>query len=173
MSRNPLMVSENMSVEEAAKLLKKRGVSTMIIEVDGNPVGILTDRDLVTKVLADGLDPKTTRVQDIMSSPIVMIPHDESISTAARVMSRKRIRKLPVVREGEIVGILSENDIVKISPDLMALAMEYAEMHRNGEYHEKNVEYLAGKCEVCGQYSLRLIPYEGSLVCPECYDNLR
>ncbi len=173
MSRNPLQIPGDMSIREAAELMRKRGVSTALVVRDGAPIGIVTDRDLVTKVLAEGIDPDTVRARDIMSSPVIMIPHDESISTAARVMSRRKIRKLPVVRDGEIIGLLSENDIVRIAPDLIALAREYAEMHRNGDYREEVKEYIAGKCEVCGQYSLRLVPYQGSLVCPECYDNLR
>ena len=173
MSRNPLLIHGDMTVRDAAKLMRERGVSTALIKMDDNPIGIVTDRDLVTKVLAEGVDPSSIRIKEIMSSPVIMIPYDESISTAARVMSRRKIRKLPVVKNGKIIGLLSENDIVKIAPDLIALAREYAEMHRNGEYREEMKEYIAGKCEVCGQYSLRLVPYQGSLVCPECYDNLR
>lgn len=173
MSKNPLIISDNITISEAAKLMKERGVSTVIIEKDGKPLGIVTDRDFVTKVLAAGLDPRKTGIYEIMSSPVIMIPHDESISAAAKVMSRNKIRKLPVIKNGSIVGILSENDIVRISPDLVALAVEYSKMHHRADYREMNVEYIAGKCEVCGEYSLRLIPYEGTLVCPECYENLR
>ncbi len=173
MSKNPLIVSGELSVREGARILKKRGVSTIIIEEEGNPIGIVTDRDLVTKILAENMDPDKTKLRDIMSNPIVMIPHNENVADAARVMSRRKIRKLPVVKDGKIIGILSENDIVKISPDLIALTKEYSEMYSNGISNDIEMEYVAGKCEMCGQYSLRLIPHEGMLICPECYDSLR
>ena len=173
MSKNPLLLPPETTVLESAKIMARRNVSTIIVVDDGNPVGIVTDRDFVTKVIAEGLDPEVTKLREIMSNPIIMIPSDESVSAAAKVMSRRRIRKLPVIKDGKIVGILSENDIVKISPDLIALAKEYAEIHRNGCYEVEEREYIAGKCEMCGQYSLKLMRYEGMLICPECYDSLR
>jgi len=173
MSRNPQIVTGEMSVKEGAELLKKKGISTLIIESEGKPVGIVTDRDFVVKVIAEGLG-YDAKLKDIMSSPIIMIPHDEYLSDAAKIMSRRKIRKLPVVKDGKIVGILSENDIVRISPDLIALAQEYAKLHTGEEENVNKIEeYIAGKCEVCGQYSLRLTMYKGMLVCPECLDSMK
>jgi len=173
MSKNPLIVSGDMSIKEGAKLLKNRGVSTLIIAEDENPVGIVTDRDFVVKVIADSVDLENAKLRDIMTSPVVMIPHDTVVSDAARVMSHRRIRKLPVVKDGKIVGLLSENDVVRISPDLIAIVREYAEMHRDNHSTSSRKEYVAGKCEMCGQYSLRLRYHEGMLICPECYDAIR
>ncbi len=173
MSKNPVIASGDMPVREGAKLMKERGVSTLLIKEDDNIIGIVTDRDLVTKVLAEGADYNATKLRDIMSSPVVMIPKNESLSSAAKIMTRRRIRKLPVIDNGKIVGILSENDIARISPDLIALAREYAEMHNNKKVRTPREEYLVGKCELCGQYSLRLRNYNGMLVCPDCYDSLR
>ena len=172
MSRNPQIVTGDLTVKEGAKLLREKGVSTLIIDEEGKPVGIVTDRDFVVKVIAEGLS-YDTKLRDIMSSPIIMIPHDEYLSDAAKIMTQRRIRKLPVIKNGKIIGILSENDIVRISPDLIALAQEYAKLHTQEAVENKVEEYVAGKCEVCGQYSLRLTSYKGMLVCPECLDSMR
>ncbi len=172
MSKNPRTVPGELTVKEGAELLKKNRVSTLIIEEEGRPVGIVTDRDFVVKVVAEGL-PLDTKLREIMSSPVIMIPHDESLSDAAKIMTRRKIRKLPVVKDEKIIGILSENDIAKISPDLIALAQEYANLHRENSEKEKIKEYVAGKCEACGQYSLRLTMYKGMLVCPECLDAMQ
>ncbi len=172
MSKNPKMVPVNTPVVEGARIMRKYGVSTLILVEDNTPVGIVTDRDFVTKVVAEELEMHKTTLKDIMSSPVIMIPHDESISVAAKVMSRRRIRKLPVVKNGKIVGILSENDITRISPDLIAITQEYAKMHNAVEYENHLSEYVAGKCENCGQYSLRLRLVQGSLVCPECAEQM-
>ncbi len=173
MSRNPVIVSGDISVMEGAKLMKGKGVSTLLIREGDRIIGIVTDRDLVTKVLAEGANYMDTKLRDIMSSPVIMIPQDESVSSAAKIMTTRRIRKLPVIDGSKIVGLLSENDIARISPDLIALAREYAEMHRNSEVRNPGEEYIVGKCEMCGQYSLRLRNYNGMLVCPDCYDSLR
>ena len=173
MSRNPVIVSGELSVNEGAKLMKKRGVSTLLISEDDKILGIVTDRDLVTKVLAEGVDYNNVKLMDIMSSPVITIRRGESISSAAKIMTRRRIRKLPVVNGNKIVGILSENDIARISPDLIALVTEYSELHHKKGFKNFTEEYTVGKCELCGQYSLRLKRYNGMLVCPECYDSLR
>lgn len=173
MCRNPVILSGELSVNEGAKIMKKKGVSTLLIKEDERIVGIITDRDLVTKVLAEGVDYKSVKLRDIMSSPVVTIHSGESISSAAKIMTRRRIRKLPVVNGDKIVGILSENDIARILPDLIALVEEYSEMRGKRESKNRMVEYFVGKCEICGQYSLRLRRYNGMLVCPECYDSLR
>ncbi len=173
MSKGPLIVPGDMSIKEGAELLKRRGVSTLIIAEGENPVGIVTDRDFVVKVVAGNIDIENAKLRDIMTSPVVMIPHDTVVSDAAKVMSRRRIRKLPVLKDGKIVGILSENDVVRISPDLIAIVREYAEMHRDTHNSLSKKEYVAGKCEMCGQYSLRLSYHEGMLICPECYDAIR
>jgi len=172
MSKNPRIVSGELTVEEGARILKEFGISTLIIEEDSKPVGIVTDRDFVTKVIAEGLPP-TTKLRDIMSTPIIMIPHDENLEDAARIMTRRKIRKLPVVKDDKIVGILSENDIARIYPDLIALAQEYANISNENPEKERPTEYIAGKCEVCGQFSLRLTLHNGMLVCPECLDSMR
>ncbi len=172
MSRNPVIVNVKMPVNEAAKLMSSKGVSTLVVEDEGKYVGIVTDRDMIVKILAEDNDPRNTCVGEIMSHPIIMISGEESISTAARVMSRRRIRKLPVVQNGEMVGLLSENDIVRIAPDLVAIASEYSSLYRTGT-GEPAEEYVVGRCEACGQYSLRLRSYQGMLVCPECYDSMK
>ncbi len=173
MSKNPVIASGKLSIKEGAKLLKKKRISTLIIEEDNKPVGIVTDRDFIVKVIADELDINKTTLKDIMSSPVIMIPHNEILADAAKIMTRRRIRKLPVVKDGKIAGILSENDIVRISPDLIALAQEYERVHKTNDTRNYPEEYMVGRCEVCGQYSLRLRKYNGMLVCPECYDSMR
>ena len=173
MSRNPVIVSGELGVYAGARLMKERGVSTLLIEDNGKIVGIVTDRDLITKVLAEGMDAQNLKIRDVMSSPVIWIEKDESIISVAKIMTKRRIRKLPVMSGNKVVGIISENDIARIFPDLIALVDEYSKMCRNTESKNPSEEYLIGKCEVCGQYSLRLRRYGGMLVCPECYDALR
>jgi len=102
------------NVAEAAKAIaEKQGGyrGYLIILKEGSPVGIVTERDFVTKVLARGVDPSTIKVSDIMTSPLITIDPDEDLLKASEVMRENNVRKLPVVRNGIIYGMITADDI--------------------------------------------------------------
>ena len=104
------------TVSEAAKTMTKKddGYSGYLIVLkDGSPVGIITERDLVTKVLAKGIDPENTKVVDVMTSPLVTVDPDEDMLKAAEIMREHNIRKLPVVSNNIIYGIITADDIAQ------------------------------------------------------------
>lgn len=169
MSRSPMVLDMNTDVSSAVKRMVQRGISTIIVTKEGIPVGIVTDRDLVVKVVARDINPSEIKLGDIMSSPLVVVDENERLERAASMMNKKKIRKLPVVSDDRIVGLLSENDIVKISPDLLLIASE-----KSREYEEKGEEeeFFAGLCDVCGHFSTRLVFYKNMYVCPKCRANI-
>ena len=81
---------------------------------NGTHVGIITDRDFATKIAANNL-PFDTPVKKIMSSPLITINHNESIASAAKIMSHKKVRKLAVTEKGKIVGLITSTDLVNQS----------------------------------------------------------
>ena len=96
---------------QIAKMMEQGGIGAILVKENGNPTGIITDRDFATKIAANNL-PFNTPVQKIMSSPLITINHDEPISAAAEMMSSKKIRKLAVSDNGNIVGIITSTDLV-------------------------------------------------------------
>ena len=103
---------------DVATLMVTQGVGDVIVVEEGKPVGILTDRDLVARVMAAGLDGKTVLVRDIMSTPPVTVPRNEEVSTATALMSHHGIRRLPIVDEaGKLVSSLTLDDIIMLSLD--------------------------------------------------------
>ena len=96
---------------DAAKLMQKSGVGFLIVLERGNPVGIATEHDFVYRAIAADLDPKKATIAEIMSSPIITVDPDEDLLVASEAMQRHNIRKLPVVKEGIIYGVLSARDI--------------------------------------------------------------
>ncbi|MGC8715757.1 MAG: cyclic nucleotide-binding/CBS domain-containing protein [Thermoplasmata archaeon] len=166
MSRNPLILDHKTILIDGVKNMVSRGISTIIVSKDSKPIGIVTDRDIVVKVVSRSLDPNKVELGEIMSIPLMVIDKNETLDKAAYIMSKKKIRKLPVIEKGKIVGILSENDIVKIAPDLLAIAEEKSVQEVEEKYYEE--ERFAGICEVCGQFSTELTYYKGQIVCPEC-----
>ena len=96
---------------QIAKMMEQGGIGAILIKENENHVGIITDRDFATKIAANNLT-FDTPVQKIMSSPLITINHNESISAAAEMMTSKKIRKLAVSDNGNIIGIITSTDLV-------------------------------------------------------------
>ena len=109
-------VAPDALVGDVASLMVTHGVGDAIVVEEGKPVGILTDRDLVARVMAAGLDGTTLLARDIMSAPPVTVPRNEEVSTAIALMSHHGIRRLPIIDEaGKLVSILTLDDIIMLS----------------------------------------------------------
>ena len=110
------------SAYTVAKLMAENHVGSVIV-VDGSgiPRGIITEGDLISRVLAMRRDPEKTRARDIMSQPLITVESTLSVREAAELMAHRGIGHLPVVRNGKLVGIVAEFDIVTIAPDLLEL----------------------------------------------------
>ena len=163
MSRTPVTVSPDDTVDRAASTMRTRDIGSLIVVEDGKPSGIVTERDIVTKVAAPNLSPDSVKVRDIMSAPVVAIHPQEEVAEAARVMSDRKIRRLAVVDEGKLVGVITENDIVRIWPHLIEVTREYARLGL-----DEDVRGIEGHCEACGVYSTSLVLDKKLLVCPDC-----
>ena len=114
MSKNMLTLDKSTSLQEAAEHMKKLNVGCVIVTEDNNPIGIITERDFVTKIAAEGR-PLFTEIKEVMSSPLITIDPEETIWEASELMKEKLIHKLPVKENDKIVGIITTTDIVKIS----------------------------------------------------------
>ena len=96
---------------QIAKMMEQGGIGAIIVKENENPVGIVTDRDFATKIAAKNLS-FDTPAQKIMSSPLITINYNEPISEAAERMANKKIRKLAVTDNGNIIGIITSTDLV-------------------------------------------------------------
>ena len=114
MSKNVLTLDKSTSLQEAAENMKKLNVGCVIVTGNNNPIGIITERDFVTKIVAEGR-PLFTEIQEVMSSPLITINSEETIWEASELMKEKSIHKLPVKENEQITGIVTTTDIVKIS----------------------------------------------------------
>ena len=114
MSKNVLTVEKSISLQEAAQNMKKSNVGCVIVTENNKPLGIVTERDFVTRIAAEGR-PLFTEIFEVMSSPLITINPEETIWEASERMKEKRIHKLPVKENEQIIGIVTTTDIVKIS----------------------------------------------------------
>ncbi len=124
MTKNPKVVRRDTSVQEVVATMAKFDISSVMIVEEERPVGIVTHKDIVSKVVLPRLPPETLKAREIMSTPVVKIIEDASIEEAASLMAKKRIKKLIVISgvDGDkLVGIITSTDIVKAQPTLITL----------------------------------------------------
>jgi len=120
-SRDVDTASYDESVIAAAQRMRDRQVGTVIVVDEMRPVGIVTDRDLTVRALAPGLDPRATRVSEVMTPSPTTIREDDSIETALGYMRAGRFRRLPVVgRDGRLLGILALDDVLELVAEELA-----------------------------------------------------
>jgi len=109
----PIMIYADDAVEDAAKLMCEKQVSSIIVsETKGGPIGILTEWDLVSRVLAAGRDPGSTTVRRVMSSPLIKIDASTRVSEALRIMTKRGIRRIAVYEDGVLAGVLTQSQVV-------------------------------------------------------------
>ncbi len=111
MAKALITVNPATTAHQIAKMMEQGGIDAILVKDHENLVGIITDRDFATKIAANSL-PLDTPAEKIMSSPLITINHNEPISVAAEMMSNKKIRKLAVSENGNIVGLITSTDLV-------------------------------------------------------------
>ena len=118
MTSNPRTIEPSTTVQEAAKLMRDEDVGPIPIVENGSVSGIVTDRDIVLNVVAEGVDPTSTPVSQIASRDLVTVDPEQTLDEALRLMGQHQVRRLPVCEEdGRLVGIIAQADIALQSDD--------------------------------------------------------
>lgn len=111
MTERPVTLDRDASLAEAARLMRDRGIGDVIV-VDGEDAeGIVTDRDIVIRGVAEGADPETTRLGQVVSPELVSVAPDDPVERAVQLMRERAVRRLPVLEGGKPVGVLSLGDL--------------------------------------------------------------
>jgi CBS domain-containing protein len=172
MSSPVVTLNENATSNTVATLMDENDLGCVIItNKAGKPVGIITERDLVKRVLAKNLMPDTIKAKEIMTSPLVTIQPEATISEAARRMNRLDIRRLGVVYKGNLVGLISSKDILGVMPELIEIIQERTRIEgAAAEAEETEIEEapLSGYCDRCGVFSENLKDVNGQNLCEDC-----
>jgi len=168
MTKKPITISPNTSLEECSKIMANNHVGSVIIKEDNILKGILTEQDIVRKAVALGLDTKKTNVGEIMIKELKTIAPEDDVYDALVTMKDLNIRQLPVVEKGKMVGLLTLKDILKIQPQLFDLLVEKFELREESRKPIRNIIQTEGICEACGEYSEKIFQVGSSLLCKEC-----
>jgi len=172
MKTNLAIIQPNASVLEAAKLMKKRKLGNVIVVEKKQPIGILTESDILKKVVAEGKNGKYVKVKDVMSTPIIVVDPYITLEEAMKTMGKCNVRRLPVIENDELIGIITQKDISIMSPVLHEISREWYDIRVCDESHLKK-QIFSGKCEDCGTLSANLKNVEGRLLCEDCIDALK
>jgi CBS domain-containing protein len=113
MITNLVTISPNTSIYEAAKKMRDSKIGSIVVTKNSQVVGIVTERDLVRRVLAEYLDPRTITINNIMTPQVTSISPEEDIADAAHLMRKNGIRRLTVLQDGTLVGIITTNDLLR------------------------------------------------------------
>jgi len=113
MTFNLTTLPKSASVRDAARAMRDAHIGDVLVVDNGNLYGIVTDRDIVIRVLAQGRDPSTTKLEDIGSQQLTTVSPTDSIDHAVQLMRQKALRRLPVVENGHVVGIVSLGDLAQ------------------------------------------------------------
>ena len=124
MTKNVVSIDKEKTVFEAANLYKKHRVGCLIVTKGEECVGIITERDLIERTICKKRSPETTKVKEIMSEEVITINYLEQIDKASKIMINNNIKKLPVTKNEDIVGIITVTDISKSRPDLSKRFMD-------------------------------------------------
>jgi len=122
MSTELAAVDPHAPVAEAARLMRDQDVGGVILEHDGHLVGLLTDRDIAVRAVADNRSPQETEAQEIASKDLETLKPDDDIDAAVALMRKTAVRRAPVVDQGKVVGIVSLGDLARVKDERSALA---------------------------------------------------
>lgn len=113
MSRKIICLDKKCTITDVAKLMDENGIGSVLVTENGKAAGIITERDVITKCVAKGRDPSKTSLEVIMTTPLVSIDQDCMLDDAARLMVSKMIRRLPIIENGNIVGMVTASDLIR------------------------------------------------------------
>jgi CBS domain-containing protein len=171
MTSSVITADPKTSVADAAVLMSRFKIGSLVIKSETEPEGLITESDIIEKVVSKNILASEITIGQIMTKNLIMIDPGSELNQAARLMAKNSIRRLPVVNNGMLVGILTSSDVLMVSPELTELLVENARMENQREYLDSE-KSVPGTCELCGNYVEYLDVFDGKFLCEECKEDL-
>lgn len=141
MVEDVVTINADSTVKKAVDLMNKHEIGCLIVIRDGKAVGIVTERDMLNRVLAQRRDPERTKVSEIMTTPLVVAEPSMDLQEAARQMFKMKVKKLPVVSKGELVGLITLTDIARFQPQIIKILKKMYVKSQTPKRMQKVVDY--------------------------------
>ncbi|WP_292492221.1 CBS domain-containing protein [Methanoculleus sp. 10] len=161
MRSHPTTVDVGETVARAAQTMCRDEVGSCIVLQNSLPIGIVTEEDINCKVVAKDVKPGSVRVDGIMSTPLITIGADKMVGDAVAMMVKHRVRRLPVVENQRVIGIVTVRDILTVAAEVNELLADLIEINREEEY-------TMGVCDRCGNMSDDLSRVDNLMLCHAC-----
>jgi CBS domain-containing protein len=131
MSKDVITLGGDVTAKRAAEIMAENGVNALVVTAQGKAIGILTERDILKRIVIEDRNSLETKVKDIMSSPLITIDPNVDLEKAAQIMFEKKIKNLPVLENGRLRGLLSLQDICKLQPEVLRILKQLMETPQN------------------------------------------
>jgi CBS domain-containing protein len=168
MDPNPVCIDKSITVKDIAKIMEEKDTEVVLVVENNKLLGIITEKDLLTKVLSKGKDPEKVKAEEIMSYPVKYVTAFTDLLHAITIMVKNNIRRLVVLDRDKILGILTVTDILRVAPSYISFLQELsgeAELVKGGKT-------IQGYCERCGEWSDVLLQVSDLLLCERCRESL-
>lgn len=141
MTMDVITIDENVSVKEAAEIMNQHEIGCLIAVRKGKAIGIITERDLLKRVIVEDKNAKKTKVGEVMSRPLEVVAPGTDLEEALRLMFQKKIKKLPVVYKNRLLGVVSLTDIARCQPAIIKLLKSFAVAQDTPKSMKKVLDY--------------------------------
>lgn len=173
MTRGVVTVDIKSNVQQLAHKMLAFNVGSVIITDKEQPIGIVTERDIVKKIVSRNLKPDDISIKELMTTPLITIPTTEDVTDAMHRMVKMEIRRLPVVENARLVGIVTDTDLLAVSAEMGSIFSDLIKMHREKVFSmEAPQKITRGICEECGDNVDDLMLVDGKLLCESCRETL-
>jgi CBS domain-containing protein len=166
MKKSVVTVLPSVTVSHVAKIMTNNKIgSVIVVDSRGRPTGIVTDDDIVG-LIAEGKSPSRVKVSNLKKKRLISVLPNEDVMKVARLMIKTGYKRMPVIESGKLVGIVSEKEILLISPEIIEILSE--RLRARVDMVAQPDERISGMCEECDEYSDGLRNVSGRWVCREC-----
>jgi signal-transduction protein with cAMP-binding, CBS, and nucleotidyltransferase domain len=173
MNKAVIVMDINSDIPAIAREMASRDAGSIIITENGKAMGIITERDLVKGIITEDRRPSEVAVSKILSTPLVTVKPETSVIKASEIMLKANIKRLPVLENGTIIGVVSNTDILMVTPGLNTILKDLIDMNREAllstpSVEEITEEFTTGICESCSYHSADLKLVDGRYLCENC-----
>jgi signal-transduction protein with cAMP-binding, CBS, and nucleotidyltransferase domain len=176
MNKAVIVMDINSDIPSIAREMVSRDAGSVIVTENDKATGIITERDIVKNIVAENKKPGELKAKDIFSSPLITIEPEKSIAEASEIMLKANIKRLPVLKDRTVIGIISNTDILAITPGLDTILRNLVDMNREAlfsipsreEISEDLEDFITGICESCLVFSVDLKYVHGRYLCRNC-----
>jgi len=169
MSKPAVTIDYNKTAKAAGQMMRNKRVGFIVVTKRGKVIGIISDADLINKIIVGGASAQKTKIKDLMSKPLITISPDDDVLEAVKKIKKNNIHRMPVIKKGKVIGVISLTDIARSSPEMHYL-LEYRREMKKLPIVIKE-ERTSGICDSCGNYSGHLEKtIDGRWLCETCRD---